>query len=199
MLRPRSYGRASMPLVQRGSSLLEVLVAMLLLSLAVLPLASLHARTLQNTRTAQYRATAARLAADWSERMRANRAGVDAGAYDVQMLPVDVRGGPGTALPCADAERCTPREIAANDRLTWLAAARAAALPDMGMTSTREIGLPGAVNVRIGWIQPSLVKSSFLEWNFTAADGACAELAVPADRGDRGDRELQCLGVQVIL
>lgn len=57
----------------RGVMLLEVLVAMLLASLAVMALVGVQASTLQSTRMSQHRALAALLLADLSERLRASR------------------------------------------------------------------------------------------------------------------------------
>ncbi len=144
---------------QRGTSLLEVLVAMLLLSLAMLPLASLHARALQNTRTAQYRASAARLAQDWSERMRANRLAALAGAYDVQLSATDFADN--RSVPaCADPTHCTAAEIAARDLVEWRHAARASALPGVGMVSVSEASQAGVIDIRIDWTQPAMAGSA---------------------------------------
>ncbi len=57
---------------QRGLSLIEVLVAVVIISLGLLGMAGLQASSLRGSQSAVYRAQAAQLAADMAERMRAN-------------------------------------------------------------------------------------------------------------------------------
>jgi type IV pilus assembly protein PilV len=178
---------------QRGSSLLEVLVAMLLLSLAVLPLAGLHARALQNTRVAQYRATASLLAMDWSERMRANRTGVEAGGYDFQWS-ADDPGGAGAAPACAGMAICTPLQIAMQDRAAWASAALAAALPGMRMSSSRQVDQPGVVLLGLGWVQPSVPALSSADETSAGSDACKAQAGSAAGTGG-----WQCLAMRVSL
>lgn len=59
---------------QKGFTLLEVLVAMLVLSIGLLGLAGLMASGLRNNHSAYYRTQATWLAYDVMDRMRANRA-----------------------------------------------------------------------------------------------------------------------------
>ena len=59
-----------------GFMLVEVLVALLVASVAVLALASAHAASLRLGRMSQHRVQAMQLAADLAERLRAHRAGV---------------------------------------------------------------------------------------------------------------------------
>jgi len=58
---------------QQGFSLLEVLIAMLILGVAVMGFAGLQVRALQSTGVAHVRSQAMTLATDTSERIRANR------------------------------------------------------------------------------------------------------------------------------
>ncbi|MCX8004346.1 MAG: type IV pilus modification protein PilV [Burkholderiaceae bacterium] len=57
---------------QRGLSMIEVLVAIVILSLGLLGVAGLQAAGLRASHSAHYRAQAAQFAADMAERMRAN-------------------------------------------------------------------------------------------------------------------------------
>lgn len=66
---------------QSGFTLLEVLVAMLVLSIGLLGLAGLMASSLRNNQSAYHSTQATWLAYDILDRMRANRAGALAGAY----------------------------------------------------------------------------------------------------------------------
>lgn len=66
---------------QRGASLIEVLVAILILSFGVLALGGMLAYAVQLPKLAGYRATATMLASSHIERMRANRQGFETDAY----------------------------------------------------------------------------------------------------------------------
>lgn len=67
---------------QSGASLIEVLVAILLLSFGMLSLGALMAFATQAPKLSGYRATATNLAASYVERIRANPTGFSAGSYD---------------------------------------------------------------------------------------------------------------------
>ena len=66
---------------QRGFTLLEVLIALLILSIGLLGLAALQTTSLRSNQMASMRTSATQLAYDISDRMRANPAGVAAGEY----------------------------------------------------------------------------------------------------------------------
>lgn len=68
---------------QTGVSLLEVLVAILVLSLGLLGLGSLQATGLRMNNSAFLRAHAAQAALDMADRMRANRQAALSGAYNL--------------------------------------------------------------------------------------------------------------------
>ena len=69
-----------MPLTktQSGFTLLEIMVAIVVLSLGLLGLAGLQAASLRNNQTAYYRSIATQQAYDIADRLRANLAGVGA-------------------------------------------------------------------------------------------------------------------------
>lgn len=66
---------------QAGVSLLEVLIAVLVLSVGLLGIAGLQTANLRNTQSAHQRTVAVLLAASMSERIRANRAAALAGSF----------------------------------------------------------------------------------------------------------------------
>ena len=68
--------------LQGGFSLVEVLVAVLLLSLGILTLSSTLSFSVQAPKLSGYRASAVNLASSYVERMRANAEGFANGAYD---------------------------------------------------------------------------------------------------------------------
>ena len=62
----------------RGFTLVEGLIALLVLSIGLLGIAALSVETLQSSRAAQFRTQAVSIAADLADRIRANRVPVDA-------------------------------------------------------------------------------------------------------------------------
>ncbi|MBZ4192819.1 MAG: type IV pilus modification protein PilV [Candidatus Contendobacter sp.] len=71
---------------QKGFTLLEVLVAVLVLAIGLLGLAGLQATSLQVNQSASMRSQATNLAYDMADRIRANRSAARAGDYDSQAL-----------------------------------------------------------------------------------------------------------------
>lgn len=108
----------------QGFTLVEVLVALVVLAVGMLGLAVLLVEGLQGSRTAIEHTQAVNLAADIAERMRSNRAA--ASAYDT---------AEGTPEPRIDAAcevaagPCDPRAMASHDLRRWLDEV-AATLPD---------------------------------------------------------------------
>lgn len=70
---------------QSGFTLLEVLVAVLVLAIGLLGLAGLMASTIRNNHSAYQRTQATWLAYDIADRMRVNRAAALANAYDTTL------------------------------------------------------------------------------------------------------------------
>jgi type IV pilus assembly protein PilV len=68
---------------QRGTTLVETLVALLVLSIGLLGVAALQVNALQTNQGAHIRSQASVLAYDLADRMRANRAVALAGGYNV--------------------------------------------------------------------------------------------------------------------
>jgi type IV pilus assembly protein PilV len=94
----------------RGFTLVEVLVALVVMSVGMLGIAALYLEGLRAGRTALYRTTAITLAADMADRIRANpNAGL---AYEGT--------GPGADGDCVNGPvDCTEAELAADDWLDW--------------------------------------------------------------------------------
>ena len=99
------------PAGQRGFTLVETLVSLLVLSVGMLGIAALHTRGLGAGRTAHYRNQAVNLVADMAERIRVNRLGL--GVY----------GGAAADNRCDPAAGggvdCTPAQMAAHDLHLW--------------------------------------------------------------------------------
>jgi type IV pilus assembly protein PilV len=127
-----------MPLIrkQSGFTLLEVLVAIVVLSLGLLGLAGLQAASLRNNQTAYYRGIATQQAYDMADRLRANLAGVRAGDYNA------LSGASADPACFFTAVGCTPVQMANTDYFQWNAV-NAALLPGGAGTVTCESGVPG--------------------------------------------------------
>lgn len=102
---------------QAGSTMMEVLVSMLVLSFGMLGMAGVQSVSLRGNQSAYYRTMATTLSTDMVDRMRANLAGVSDGGYDDE-------DGAATAS-CFTAGGCTDVQMAAQDILDWEAAVTA--------------------------------------------------------------------------
>jgi type IV pilus assembly protein PilV len=103
---------------QRGVSLIEALVALLVLALGIMGMAGIQTRTLVESRTTNSRSIALQMADDLLDRMQANSAiRLDPPAVN----PYVVDWNAGNAAPATDctAEACTGAELAAFDLFQW--------------------------------------------------------------------------------
>ena len=101
---------------QDGFTLLEVLIALLVLSIGLLGLAGLQTTALRSNQMAGMRTLAIQHAYGISDRMRANPTGVDAQLY-VQNVTATVPTG--TTVNCTMVA-CTPAQLAAFDLTAWM-------------------------------------------------------------------------------
>jgi type IV pilus assembly protein PilV len=102
---------------QRGISLVESLVALVVMSVGMLGIASLYVTSLQTSRSALTRAQAINLANDMADRIRANSRGGT--AYDTKGAKAG-GGEPPDPPDCIGNKNCTPAALALYDRQTWL-------------------------------------------------------------------------------
>lgn len=98
---------------QRGVSLIEALVALVVLSVGLLGIAGLYLESVRSNRTALARTTAVFLVNDMADRIRGNRAAKTA----YELLPL----GTAVAAPGRDCgtDNCTPAQLAAHDLRQW--------------------------------------------------------------------------------
>ena len=97
----------------RGASLIEALIALLILSIGMLGIAALLVETLRADRAALTRTRAVALAADMAERIQANASAAlayEKGADNAGALATACNSGSGI---------CSPIEMAANDIALW--------------------------------------------------------------------------------
>lgn len=128
-MRPTNLSR------QAGASLLEVLVAILILSFGMLALSGMLAFSVQMPKLAAYRATATALAASHIERMRANPLGFRNGSYTEVMSYNDgsVLAAPSTVGSLCAYPACSPDTMANRDKHETKYALQKQLTPTAGM------------------------------------------------------------------
>jgi len=132
---------------QRGFSMIEVLVTLLIVSLALLGTAGLQAYSMRLSQGGQFRTQAVFLAADLAERMEANRTGAVAGDYVVANSSVPVAA----STACVDAV-CAANALAGFDLAQWQNAI-AATLPQSRWTVAQTVaGNPSTYTITISWV-----------------------------------------------
>lgn len=100
---------------QSGFTLIELMVAMLILSVGLLAMAALQASSVRSTHMAYMRTQAGFAATEMAERMRVNIVGVNNNAYaNVSSPPA------GTAPTDCSANNCGDAAMAADDIYQWL-------------------------------------------------------------------------------
>ena len=97
-----------------GFSLVEVLVAVVLLSIGLLGLAKLQFWGVRHTGSAYFRTQATQVASEIVERLRANPIGVAGGSYELNPDGCKPAVCPISQLDCRG-ESCEPEELAAFD------------------------------------------------------------------------------------
>lgn len=109
-----------------GFTLIEILIATLILAVGLLGLAGLQVTSIRNNTSAYNRSQATQLFYDMADRMRANKTEsidpatgnvIAAGAY-LTIAPVDATA----QVSCATTAGCTRAQIAENDLFQWHAA-----------------------------------------------------------------------------
>lgn len=133
----------------RGFSLIEVLVTLLLISLALLGAFGLQAYALKLNQGGQFRTQAVLLASDLSERMEANKPGAVAGNYAYTCpspaVATSSACGPGGAA-------CSPAALATYDLLQWQATV-ANTLPQSTCSVVQgSSGNPSTYTISISWV-----------------------------------------------
>lgn len=104
---------------QEGFTILEILIALVVLAIGILGMAGLQSKSLYNNHSAQLRTKATSLAHDIAERMRANRRIALESAANYQINMGTTPAAPGTN--CAT-NNCSGNELATFDKYQWWSA-----------------------------------------------------------------------------
>jgi type IV pilus assembly protein PilV len=153
---------------QKGSSLLEVLIAVLIMSFGLLALGGLAAAAQQYVKMAQFQSVGMALASDLGERMRGNVAGFQSGGYVRASAYSTVTV---TVPSCANDTACTVAEMAAKDMAEWVNELQGR-LPGGDAYVQRDPKNTLATDIWILWIDPSTSELS------VAANTDCPATAV---------------------
>jgi type IV pilus assembly protein PilV len=136
----------------RGFTIVEALVALVILAVGMLGIASLYVTTLRASGSAASRMQAVNLASDLGDRIRANRTAEAAYA--------GAAAANGTTCIGATAT-CTPAQMAAHDLFVWQAALQAA-LPGAAGAVTVDAGAnPTTYQIRVSWVEASNLAQSY--------------------------------------
>jgi type IV pilus assembly protein PilV len=171
---------------QAGSSLLEVLVAILLVSVGLLGIAGLSGATFGYNKTAQIRLVGLALVNDYADRARVNIYGYDRGGYNLTLAATAPTGTPSyapDALTNTDAgAQAAADNVATFDRQDFLNAV-ASRLPggDAVVVSTPS-GNARDMDVWLLWIEPQAGSAASITGSlFNAAQGNCPATLTPAE------------------
>ena len=144
----------------RGMTLVESLVALVVLSVGMLGIAGLMLTGISSNRSALYRTQAVNLASDMAERIRANanaRIAYDSLAYD---------GAPDLqdCAPTANdaGSNCTVAQLAEDDLARWIVSIRTAlpafrgepAQGDVQVIAAGFAGQPDTYRINVSWQEP---------------------------------------------
>ncbi len=169
-MNPVSYPRRTVPVPtnagarSHGFSLIEVMVALLVLSIGLLGIAGLQVFSLKYNHQSYERTQAVTLIYDIADRMRANPHGVIAGAYD----DVDTDNATGTYPNCGDGSvTCgSEADLAQYDIETWAAAMKTAGvLAGAHGTIVRNAAVTtgAAFDITVEWTEDEVTLSQTLD------------------------------------
>lgn len=153
------HGRRNRHLLSRGVSLIEVLVAMLVVSFGILAMSGLLTNSARYGKTSEHRAIATLLANDIADRMRANMPGVAGGSYGLASAYEALSEPPAANDGCTEAAPCTGDNgaaMAAKDLADWRRALYFGLPGGAGYISVRPDA--AAADVWVAWLDPAAVQ-----------------------------------------
>lgn len=166
-----------------GVSLIEVLVAMLVVSLGILAMSGLLTNSTRYGKTSEFRAVATLLANDIADRMRANKAGVTANRYVLNDEYQRLSAAPDPDTHCTEASPCVddPDTMAAKDLTDWRRALYFGLPGGAGYISVKADHT--AADVWVAWTEPEAIEEARAEGE--GRDECPADFAGDADPAPR--------------
>jgi type IV pilus assembly protein PilV len=145
---------------QRGASLIEVLVSILVVSLGVVAMGGLLASATRLGKASEIRAVASLMASDIADRMKANVGAARAGQYDHTDAFVSPPDEP-SQVTCAKKLECQPKELADQDMAQWRLSLLHALPSGTGYVryDAGALDASGAVDVWVAWLDPSALST----------------------------------------
>jgi type IV pilus assembly protein PilV len=136
---------------QAGFTLIEMMIALVVLTVGMLGIAALYLESLRSSRDALYYTQAVNLAADMADRIRANREGIEEYAFVLDPASPPALPDPD---PCRtrDLGACTPQSAANVDLAEW-AERVTNLLPAAQATITATRGQPDQYTIQLGWTE----------------------------------------------
>lgn len=134
----------------KGFTIIEVLVAMVILSIGVLGLGVLQLAAMQNTQGGYLRSQATILAYDIIDSMRADIPAVTDGDYRITFADATP-----VAVDCYGlAANCTNRQMAISDLNRWRTVLGNYLPAGSGQVNTVDLGTTTQVTVTVTWVDP---------------------------------------------
>lgn len=157
-------------LKQNGSSMIEILIALIITVIGLLGVASMQGNALKFQKTSEQRSQAMQASFDLGERMRANAPAMKLAInpYIYATPYASTVASPPTVPTCS--APCTSEQIALIDRARWLVSLSQRLAGGAGYIVTNPLG---GFDVTVMWRDPTLV----------TADPACNPSAVPTKPG----------------
>jgi type IV pilus modification protein PilV len=151
---------------QSGVGLIEVMVAIILLAMGLLGAVALQFATAKEQRSSQFVARAALLGNEMAERMRSNRAGVEAGLYNMQTSSSHTYNASNQTIAnntfdpydCSPVPDCiNPTWVADRDIVNW----GQLAFASLPQPAAILLPVPNTANARdivLAWVEPVVDK-----------------------------------------
>ena len=134
----------------KGFTLVEILVAVLVIGSGIMLAARMQLMAIQNTQGGYLRAQSANLSYEIIDRMRTNIVALSNGNYDIQAAdatPAEVDCGGSSA-------NCTPSQMAQYDQYWWRETIGRALPSGTGAIATTDSGGFTTVTVDMTWVDP---------------------------------------------
>jgi len=134
---------------ESGVAMLEVLIAIIVVSFGLLGVAGLQLAGMKNSQTAYLRSTATAQAYDMADRMRANIGGVRAGNYDA--ITATIPSVPTCSSSFSATAGCSLSEMAKYDAYVWLTANQALLPGGSGTVTAVADSNRTRFNISVSW------------------------------------------------